>query len=124
MTLGPYDYRDQSSDLIIVSYHPDHQCSGKLALDSQFDSSVGLLFPMAGPAWQVQQYYMINFSAPTVYLPVPASAVQAQVNAFLQHKTQYPNATEITARLFELAASTATVVGCSQPYAVAFTAYY
>ena len=128
-----------------LGYHPDHQASGKLALDAQFDSTVDLLFPLTGPAWQVSQYYMcvltllegmlccdsndcsllrINFSSPTVYLPVPSSAVTAQVNAFLQHKSQYPNATAVSEGLFELAAHTAEVVGCSEDYAIAFTAYY
>jgi len=125
ITWYPYpDFTLQPRIFSDLGYHPDHQMSGKLALDAQFDAGVGLLFPLSGPAWTVSEFYMARFSAPNIYLPVPASAVQTTVDAYLQHKSQYPNATLVEVGLFALAANTAQVVGTSSPFAVAFTAYY
>lgn len=64
---------------------------GKLTLDAQFDSGVGLLFPDSGPEWHPSQFYMWDFSNPTHYLELDSYLLEKKIDAFLQHKTQYPD---------------------------------
>jgi LmbE family N-acetylglucosaminyl deacetylase len=75
-----------------MGYHPDHQLTGKLTLDAlHFDSNLGLLWPSAGPAWSVREFYMWGFTEYAYYLPMTEESLQMKVKAFLEHKTQFEN---------------------------------
>jgi hypothetical protein len=49
------------SGLLMLSTDP------QLTLDAQFDAQVPPLFPLAGPAWQISQFYMFAFSSPITH---------------------------------------------------------
>jgi len=109
-----------------LGYHPDHQAVGKLALDAQFDSGVGLLFPLAGASWPVKQFYLWEFLSPiSFYVNIEGAPLQAKIDAYLQHKTQYPNANDVILFLNNLAVmvgNNATVTGVQ--YAEAFLPFF
>jgi len=86
-----------------LGYHPDHQAVGKLTLDAQFDSGVGLLYPLAGPSWPIKQFYFWEFLSPVFYVNIEGAPLQAKIDAYLQHKTQYPNAEDVIYFLTNLA---------------------
>jgi len=108
-----------------LGYHPDHQKAGKLALDANFDAGVPLLFPEAGPAWSPGAFYFWTFTNPTHYLELDDAALQAKINAYLAHKTQYPYASNVSDFLTNLAEMTAQNTGIADlPYAESFLAFF
>jgi len=113
-----------------LGYHPDHQATGKLTLDAQFDSGVGRLFPLAGSGWPVSQFFMWEFVEPTHYIDLSVSAggntaLQNKITAFQQHKTQYASAAAVAADLTQLAETMANLTGVSGlTYAEGFRAYF
>jgi LmbE family N-acetylglucosaminyl deacetylase len=40
-----------------LGYHPDHQATARISIDAKFDSGVGRLFPLSGPAHKVRYAY-------------------------------------------------------------------
>jgi LmbE family N-acetylglucosaminyl deacetylase len=52
-----------------------------------------LLFPAAGPAWTgITEFYFWKFDTPSFYVNI-TSTMQDKINAFAQHKSQYPSST-------------------------------
>ncbi len=41
-----------------LGYHPDHQVSGKRALDAVWSASLGRMWPELGPEWKVCELYL------------------------------------------------------------------
>jgi len=107
-----------------LGYHPDHQAVGKLTLDSVFDSGVPLLYPQSGAAWPVSEFYMWEFLTPNYYINLPTAALDAKINAYLAHKTQYPNATVVTEQLTILAERVAQNANATTSFAEGFLSYF
>eukprot|EP01089_Gocevia_fonbrunei_P013947 TRINITY_DN3704_c0_g1_i2.p1 TRINITY_DN3704_c0_g1~~TRINITY_DN3704_c0_g1_i2.p1 ORF type:complete len:277 (+),score=61.02 TRINITY_DN3704_c0_g1_i2:758-1588(+) len=108
-----------------LGFHPDHQDSGRLALAAKFDAGVPLLFPSAGASWDAKEFYFWGFSNPTHYLPIDETALQARVNAFLEHKTQYPDPAMVKHLITFVAQQSAIATGVSNvTYSEDFIAYF
>jgi LmbE family N-acetylglucosaminyl deacetylase len=79
-----------------LGYHPDHQCTGKRTLDAvHFDCGLSRLWPDAGPAWTIKQFYMWGFESYSTYFPMTTQSLNKKIEALLQHKTQFPDPTEV-----------------------------
>jgi len=106
-----------------LGFHPDHQAVGGLTLSAQFSSGIARLFPLAGPGWHPSEYYAWEFVEPTHYVDI-SSTLQAKINSWLQHKTQYPVPAEVVAELTLLGERMAAVVGVNVSAAEGFRAYF
>eukprot|EP01114_Cavostelium_apophysatum_P004150 TRINITY_DN1431_c0_g1_i1.p1 TRINITY_DN1431_c0_g1~~TRINITY_DN1431_c0_g1_i1.p1 ORF type:complete len:269 (-),score=32.56 TRINITY_DN1431_c0_g1_i1:298-1104(-) len=109
-----------------VGYHPDHQAVGRLALESVFNSGVGLMMPELGPAWSPSQFYMWAFNQDITHYSNINSTIQLKVESYLAHKTQYNDPKGMAEWIEWLSAQVAQNCGVSSDlqYAEAFTAYY
>ena len=75
-----------------LGYHPDHQTSGKLALNSAWISQLNLLWPQIGPGWRIEQLYFFSFTpdkSPDYFVDVTGDPFDKKVSAFLQMKSQF-----------------------------------
>jgi len=106
-----------------LGYHPDHQKSGRLALDAQMDAGIGLLFPTAGPVWGVKEFYMFEFLNPTHYFTFDDALLKQKTDALLAHKSQVDNVQDETASVKKLGQDVAKNCG-KTGYAEAFVAYW
>jgi len=107
-----------------LGYHPDHQAVGKITLDSVFDSGVGLLFPQSGASWPVNEFYMWEFLTPNYYIPLSIQALTAKTNAYLAHKTQYPNTTIVQEMIAILGERVAYNANVTTTYAEGFLSFF
>jgi LmbE family N-acetylglucosaminyl deacetylase len=98
MTWYPYMRFDlQPSKWDDLGYHPDHQCTARIAIDAAFDAGVGLLFPLAGSAWQVRELYVWEFGRQVTHYVDIGKALDVKARAFAAHRSQYSGdtATEV-----------------------------
>ena len=75
-----------------LGFHPDHQVSGKLALDAAWIAHEDRLWPQMGPGWRPEQVYFFSFTPatlPTHYLDITGEPFQTKYESFLQMKSQY-----------------------------------
>jgi len=108
-----------------LGYHPDHQKAGKLTLDASFDAGVPLLWPHLGPAWAISEFYFWVFTEPTYYVNISQTALDAKINAYLQHKTQYPDPEMVTEFITNITEMTANNTGIPDlTYAESFLAFF
>ncbi len=94
LTWDPTPYYDMipSEGWEDVGYHPDHQTSGKLAVDSSWISHVDRLWPQLGAGWKIEQLYFFSFNPtkmPDFYVDVTGEPFQKKYEAFLEMKSQY-----------------------------------
>jgi len=108
-----------------LGYHPDHQCTARLGIDAAFDAGVGLLFPNAGPAWQISELYTWEFGHQLTHYVDIGRTITGKIQATQAHKTQYPS--DVTGEMEMLGkAIAANVVGEASPvtYAEGFLGYF
>jgi LmbE family N-acetylglucosaminyl deacetylase len=75
-----------------MGYHPDHQLSGQLTVDSIWSARLKRLWPDLGPAWEVEQLYFWTFTPlvmPTYYMDITGELYQKKLDSFLAMKSQY-----------------------------------
>jgi len=108
-----------------LGFHPDHQAVGRLVLETQFESQLGLLMPDVGPGpWPVEEFYVWEFLTPTHYVDISA-ALSNKIQSYLAHKTQYRTTKEVADQLTLLAQMVATTTqDTSVSYAEGFIAYF
>jgi len=107
-----------------LGYHPDHQAIGRIALAAQFEAGLPLLFPESGAAWPISEFYMWSFVDITHYSNIQTT-LQAKINAYLQHKTQYPDPQLVQQGLTMLARQVAVnTPGFTGNFAEGFLAYF
>lgn len=73
-------------------YHPDHQSSGKLALDGAGTlngAGNGRVWPELGAPWRVRERYLFEYAAPLLCADLAGSSLKLKVEAYLLHKSQY-----------------------------------
>jgi len=108
-----------------LGFHPDHQQSGRLTLAAQFDSGVPLLFPMTGAGWPIEQFYMWAFSNPDLYYSMTNATLQKKIQAYEQHKTQYPTTQSVVQAITLVAERVASETDANGvEYAEAFIRYW
>lgn len=76
-----------------MGYHPDHQASGQLALDSVWIAHLDRLWPELGAGWKVSELYFWAFTparVPDFYLDVTGAPYDTKTQAFLAMQSQYP----------------------------------
>lgn len=126
-TLFPYpQFALQPSQWGDTGYHPDHQRVGRLALDAAtWGAKVHRLLPELGAGWVVSQFYFFCFEAKrcTHFVDVQ-DGIDLQIEAFLQHKTQYANGTAVAESIRRGAAELASVSGQPIKYAELYQAYF
>lgn len=120
--------------------------TGRLVLDSVFDANVAPLWPEAGDAWPVAEFYMWDFTdAATHYISMTSDQHQkthallfsiyvldlseadlaAKTNAELQHKTQYSDANGLIEGMKMMASTVCKNIGVNGcTYSEAFVAYF
>jgi LmbE family N-acetylglucosaminyl deacetylase len=82
-----------------MGFHPDHQFVGKAVASSVAGYSVSDLSiynASFGPPWSPSELWFWKFQFPTFCLRLSQEALNAKIHGFLQHKSQYSNATELT----------------------------
>ena len=85
-----------------LGYHPDHQYSGQLTLDATWTSQLTRLWPYTlkdGIAWKPNELYFWAYSVSTVpryYVDITGNALNKKTEAFLEMKSQYSDANELT----------------------------
>ena len=83
-----------------MGFHPDHQKTGKMVstVIAGFSAGSRVLYNESefGAAWKVEQLWFWQFVNPTHCFTVTPSLREIQLEAFLQHKSQYVNSTQIT----------------------------
>eukprot|EP01034_Spumella_vulgaris_P038293 gene38293-47280_t len=75
-----------------LGYHPDHQTSGKLALDASWNAHLTRLWPQLGAGWKIEELYFFAFTptkTPDFYVDVTGEPFEKKVSAFLEMKSQY-----------------------------------
>jgi len=108
-----------------LGFHPDHQQSGRLALDAQMDAGIKLLFPTAGPGWRIKEYYMWEFLEPTHYFIFNDIIMQQKTDALLAHKSQNSdNPQDVATWVKDLALRVGGNCGLQNQYAEGFVAYW
>jgi len=108
-----------------LGYHPDHQCTARLGIDAGFDTSVGRLFPNAGPEWQISELYTWEFGSQlTHYVDIGGRAIAGKIQATNAHKTQYPS--DVTGEMEQLGkAIAANLIGVpGVTYAEGFLGFF
>lgn len=106
-----------------MGYHPDHQLSGKITLDSIWSSHLSRLWPELGAAWKVEELYFWTFApskTPSFCVDVTGLPYQAKTAAFLAMKTQYTNPKDMTTFLDFMGRAAGTACGLDD-VAEAFT---
>jgi LmbE family N-acetylglucosaminyl deacetylase len=89
-----------------LGYHPDHQYSGELTLDTVWQAELSRLWPELGAAWRVQETYQWAYNpevVPSHYVDITGAPLTAKTEAFLQMKSQYNQPSDITSILIPLA---------------------
>jgi len=110
MTWYPYpDFQLQPALWGDLGFHPDHQATAAIALAARFDAGIERLFPDLGPAYRPADFYMWQFSSPTVYVNI-TDMLKEKINAFSQHKTQYSSLAALATELTLLSAAVAQKV--------------
>ena len=78
-----------------LGFHPDHQTSGKLALDSSWIAHEDRLWPQLGAGWKPEEVYFFSFTqskTPDFYVDITGEPLQKKSDAFLQMKSQFSDA--------------------------------
>jgi LmbE family N-acetylglucosaminyl deacetylase len=115
---GPIQWTD-------LGYHPDHQQSGKLSLDAQFDSQLDRLWPDSGAAWTVEQYYMFDFTSKLTHYVNITNTLGTKIGAYLKHASQnYGTQYMVEAVEFETSSVAKLTGDSSIVYAEGFRAYF
>jgi len=91
-----------------LGYHPDHQCTGRICLDTVIGPSArtDFIFPDLADAglesWQPDEFYMVGLlnNGITHYVDITGDPMQAKINAFLIHKSQVGNNQAIVEETF------------------------
>ena len=76
-----------------MGYHPDHQTSGQLALNSVWNAHLSRLWPQLGVGWKVNELYFWAFTptrVPDFYVDVTGTPYAIKTQAFLAMQSQYP----------------------------------
>lgn len=75
-----------------LGFHPDHQSSGKLALDAAWNAHLIRLWPQLGAGWRMEELYFFAFTpskTPDFYVDVTGAPFDKKVSAFLEMKSQF-----------------------------------
>ncbi len=102
-----------------LGYHPDHQISGKFAMDGVWSAGLGRLWPSLGEGWSVSQFYMWAFNPalqgrPMYYVDITGEPFQAKTDAFLAMKSQHSDPEPVKALLQFTGESAAQLAGLEE----------
>lgn len=89
-----------------LGYHPDHQYSGELTLDTVWFAGEGRLWPELGEPWKPPYLYFWAYNpdvVPSHYVDISGAPLVAKTEAFLQMKSQFSNPAEMRAMIHRLA---------------------
>ena len=85
-----------------TGYHPDHVRVGQLVLEALWGAKVHRFRPALGSGWEVAQLYFFCFAggpSPCTHYADIEATLPLRIKAFLQHKSQYANATAAAASI-------------------------
>lgn len=112
-----------------VGYHPDHQMSGRVALDvvlgfaASLDKNYDELAAAGVLPWDVSQFYMFGLQQGlTHYVELSSSLLETKVNSIALHKSQVDNRTSLALNVQWIAQQVGKSSGVSM--AEAFTAFF
>ncbi|KAH3764179.1 LmbE family protein [Pelomyxa schiedti] len=115
----------QPGDIYIdLGYHPDHQQTGKLVLESLFDAGVSRLYPELGESHYILEFYMWEFCYPSHYFQMTKELLSKAASAEAAHESQCLGFYEVEAGMYRLYTATAkfsNVTTCEM--ATGFTQY-
>lgn len=97
-----------------IGYHPDHQTSGKLTLDSVWLAQEQRVWSHIGHAWRVPELYFFAFTPtriPDFYVDVTGEAFEKKNQACLEMHSQYSDSTDVATFLDFLGGQVAELVG-------------
>ena len=101
-----------------MGYHPDHQVSGRISLDSVYQAHLSRLWPELGDAWRVDELYFWAFTpsrVPDFYVDITSHEVNSRKQAaFLQMHSQYTDPSDMTDFLSFLSMNVAATVGLQE----------
>jgi LmbE family N-acetylglucosaminyl deacetylase len=101
-----------------MGYHPDHQVSGRISLDSVYNAHLARMWPDLGEAWRVDELYFWAFTpsrVPDFYVDITAPDVYNRKKAaFLQMHSQYTDPAGMTDFLLFLASSVGATLKLSE----------
>ena len=94
ITWDPQPYYDMipSDGWEDLGFHPDHQTSGKLALDSSWIAHENRLWPQLGEGWKPEEVYFFAFypnKLPDFYVEITGEPLDKKTQAFLEMKSQF-----------------------------------
>jgi len=84
-----------------LGYHPDHQCSGRICMDTVIGPSAALntMFAELTNAgllgWRVEEFYTFGLISGATHFVDIESVLQSKINSFLLHHSQTLNQTEL-----------------------------
>jgi LmbE family N-acetylglucosaminyl deacetylase len=120
MTWDPTPYLHMiPSEWSDFGYHPDHQYSGELTIDSIWYSKLSRLWPELGDAWRVSEVYRWAFNpdvTPSHYLDISGTPLEKKTEAFLEMESQFSDPNEIIEMMEILGKKVATT--CKLPKGV------
>lgn len=112
-----------------LGFHPDHQASARVALEANFDSGVGRLWPELGASWSIPRLYLFDFVHPTHYVDI-ASSIDLKAKSYEAHESQVPDGSWVlpfVTNIATMVANTSTILAAGQTnlkLAEGFYAYY
>ena len=109
-----------------IGYHPDHQQSGKLAVDARLAAGLGYMWPELGAPWYATQLYFFDFARPTHYINIEGQ-LDLKIASYCAHQSQIPACSmvkPIVMWVAEAVANTSTVQPSGVQFAEGFLAYF
>lgn len=97
-----------------IGYHPDHQTSGQLTLDSVWLAQLQRAWSQLGLSWRVPELYFFAFTptrTPDFFIDVTGEAFEKKTEAFLEMHSQYTESSEIVTFLDFVGSQVSALVG-------------
>ncbi|KAH3759012.1 LmbE family protein [Pelomyxa schiedti] len=106
-----------------LGYHPDHQQTGKLVLESTFDAGISRLYPELGESHNTLEFYMWEFCYPSHYFTITRQLLSKASEAEAAHTTQWLGQAEVELGLGRVYKGTAKFANVTDEMSIGFTQY-